>query len=247
MSRRVDQKTAARVVREQIAAEDRRRRVMWTAIGVVLAVLIAGAIGYGVWQAQQPTKFNVPATATEKQDGMVIPGTTGKAKVEIYLDYQCPACKGVEEAITPMVDQWIKDNKITLIYHPVAILDPASAPNMYSTRSSAAAGCAADGGKLYEFSKQLYARQPAENTGGLPDDDIIAAGGAAGLIDPAFARCVRDGTYKGWAKKLTDDFTKRGLQHTPTLFVNDVEVVADKGKGDTNVVDALKRMVTDVK
>ncbi|WP_018348142.1 DsbA family protein [Longispora albida] len=240
MSKRVEQKAAAKLVRQQIAAEDRRRKLIWTTIAVVLVALVAGGIGYGVWQAQQPRDFRVPANATAEQDGMTIPGTSGKAKVDIYLDYQCPACKNLEEAISPTVDQWIKDNKITLVYHPITILDRFSGGTKYSTRSAAAAGCASDGNKLYEFTKALFAQQPAENTRGLTDDQIISIGGTTGLIDPAFAACVRDGKYLGWAEKITDDASKRGLSSTPTMYVNGTKVDQNKPP-----LEELTRMVTE--
>lgn len=238
MSKRVDQKAAARVVREHIAREQRRRRLLWTSIAVVLAVVVAGGVGFGIWQAQQPEKYNVPATATAKHDGMFVTHNDGKPTVELYLDYQCPLCKQVEELLKPTLDQWIADKTVTLVYHPISILDRYSQPNKFSTRAAGAAGCAADGGKLYEFSNALFVKQPAENTGGLPDEEIIAAGTSVGLTDPAFAQCVRDGKYHTWAKKITTDATKRGVNGTPTIYVNDKKIGLS-----AKIVEDLKKEV----
>ncbi|MBA3488489.1 MAG: thioredoxin domain-containing protein [Longispora sp.] len=238
MSKKDSQKAAAKVVREQLAREQRQRRILWTSITVVLAVLIAGGIGYGVWQAQQPEEFDVPATATAEQDGMIIANTSGKSKIELYLDYQCPLCKQVEELIEPSLNEWIRDNKITLIYHPIAILDRFSEPNKFSTRAAGAAACAADGGKLYEFSDALFDKQPPENAGGIPDDQIIAAGTSVGLTDSSFAKCVKDGKYNAWAAKITNDATKRGIKGTPAIYVNDKELTLDQ-----NIADTLKKEV----
>lgn len=205
------------IVREQLAKERRRRRTLWTTAVAVAVLVIAGLVGWGVYASQRSASYKTPAHANADADGLVV--GSGAETVDVYLDFMCPACKAFEEAAGPTIDQLVAEKKITLVYHPVAFLDPASTTG-YSTRSSASSGCAADGGKVAEYVRALYARQPAEGGPGLSDDELIEAGGSVGLIDPAFARCVRGGVYRSWTSHVTDAASERGVTGTPTVFVD---------------------------
>jgi protein-disulfide isomerase len=216
VSNRVQQKQAKRVVREQLAREARRRRAMWTTAIAVAVLLIAGLIGWGVYASQSSSAYKTPAHASADGTGLVV--GSGPVTVDIYLDFMCPHCKEFETAAGPTLDQLVADKKVSLVYHPVAFLDPAST-NQYSTRSSASAACAADGGRVAPYIQALYARQPAEGGPGLSDDELIQVGGSVGLVDPAFAKCVRDGDYRTWTQHVTDAASERGVTGTPTVYV----------------------------
>ena len=222
MSKRVkDKKQAARIVRDQMAKERRQQRAMWITAGAVALLVIAGLVGFAVWQSQKPTTFATPASAVDdggKQSGLVSAGT-GPVTVEVYLDYMCPVCKQFEASAQPTLDQLIVDNKIRLVWHTLGFLDGQSTTK-YSTRASSASACAADGGKLKEFGEALYARQPAEGGPGLTDDELISIGGQVGLNAPSFAQCVRDGKYKTWVNHVNEAAAKRGVNGTPTVFIN---------------------------
>jgi protein-disulfide isomerase len=224
VSSRKEQKQANRVVREQLAAERRRKRTMLLTIIAIFAVVIAGLVGFGIWQTQKPKDVKVPATAIDSGHG--IPVSTGPVTVDLYVDLLCPICKNFEDTAGPTLDQMVKDNKIKLVYHPIAILDHNTNPSGYSTRAGAATGCAADGGKFFDFVKAMYAQQPAEGSAGLTDDQIVQIGAGVGLIDPAFAQCVRDGKYHSWMADNTNAAASKNINGTPTVFVNGKQIQA---------------------
>jgi protein-disulfide isomerase len=220
MSSRVNQKQANRVVREQLAREKARTRRLWVTIGAVAVLVIAGLIGWGVYASQRPDSYTAPAHTSANDDGLVI--GSGSATVEVYLDFMCPHCKEFEDAAGGTLNKLVDDKKIKLVYHPVAFLDGASTTE-YSTRSSAASGCASDAGKLREFVTAMYANQPPESSAGLSNDEIIAKSGISGAD---FASCVREQKYKDWVSHVTDAATNRGVNGTPTVYVNGKQVEA---------------------
>jgi protein-disulfide isomerase len=221
VSSRAGQKQAARVVREQLEKERRRRRTLWITLGAVVVLVIAAAIGVAVWSRQSPSSTVQPAGVTDDggtDAGIQVAGT-GPVTVEVYLDFLCPACRQFEEQTGPAIDQLAADNKIRLVWHPLGFLDDLTNPSGYSTRSASAAGCAADGGKLQAFGEALFAQQPAEGGPGLTDDQIIDIGGNVGLIAPSFAQCVREVRYDDWVSHVTNEAARRGVTATPTIFV----------------------------
>jgi protein-disulfide isomerase len=223
MSKRTGQKQAARVVREQLARERRRRRTMWTTIIAVAVLVIAGGIGYGVYASQHKGSFATPPGSVSNGTGFAV--GNGPATVDIYEDFICPICKQFEDSSGSAVEQLGTQGKARVIYHPIAILDGSSTTN-YSTRSAAASACAAVDGKFREYAKALFAQQPSEGSAGLSDDQLVQIGTSIGLNDSSFGQCVRDGTYKSWVQHVTDEASAAGVTGTPTVKVNGQQVQA---------------------
>ncbi|GAA4682563.1 DsbA family protein [Phytohabitans rumicis] len=215
MSSRVGQKQAARVVRDQIAREKRRSRTLWTSVIAVAALVIAGLVGWGVLANQDSGSYTAPPGAVENGTGIAM--GDGPVKIDVYEDFICPACGQFETQSGATLDQLVADGKATVVYHPLAFLDRMSSTN-YSTRASAASGAAAEGGKFREFAKALFAKQPAEGSAGLTDNELIEIGRSVGLGD-AFAQAVRDGKYKAWTAHVTDEASGDGVTGTPTVRV----------------------------
>ncbi|GAA1627163.1 DsbA family protein [Catellatospora bangladeshensis] len=218
MSTRAGRKQAARVVREQLALERRRRRTAVTSAVAAVALLVAGIVGYGVYRSQQPAAgFAAPASATDDRTGVRV--GDGPVTVEVYLDYLCPACRQFEQQAGATIERLLAERRITMVYHPVAILDRYST-NDYSSRSAAGAGCAADAGRLVQYTNALYADQPAEGGAGHTDDRLVEIAATAGLSDDTFGPCLRDGRYADWVTHVTDGMSRRGVNGTPTVFVD---------------------------
>ncbi|WP_213452031.1 DsbA family protein [Rhizomonospora bruguierae] len=218
MSKRVARERAARAARERMARQRRRRRTVWGSVAAVSALVLAGVVGWVVVSAQKPADgFPVPATATTDRTGLTV--GSGPTKVEIYLDYLCPACRAFEQDAAATIERLVADQRITVVYHPVAILDRYST-NGYSSRSAAGAGCAADAGKLSEYTKALYGNQPAEGGAGHTDDQLIDLAAGAGVPREPFGQCLRDRRYADFVAGVTDAMAARGVNGTPTVFVN---------------------------
>lgn len=235
MSKRVEQqRNAAKLIREQKAREARRKRIILISTIAGIVLVVGGMIGWALYVSNRPITHNTPAHANAAGNGIVV--GTGPVTVEIYQDYQCPACRAFHQSADDTLEKMATDNKITLITHPIAILDRMST-NKYSTRSAAAASCSADGGKFTEYSDVLYSNQPAEGGAGHTDDQLVTYGHGIGLGDE-FANCVTSGKYLTWPDFTTEESGKRGVNSTPTIFVNDKKVTPSTGQTVTDAVYA---------
>ncbi|GIH07881.1 hypothetical protein Rhe02_59480 [Rhizocola hellebori] len=232
MSKRGNQRMATRLIRQQKAKEARRNRSIRVS-AITAGVLLLVSVGaYAVYANTKDTAHNVPQSTNASGTGIV--AGSGPIKVDVYQDYLCPSCRAFHSAAQERLQKMVQDNQITLATFPIAILDRLST-NRYSTRSAAAAGCAADGGKFAQFSDALYAKQPAEGGAGYTDAELVAMGRSAGLGD-AFASCVNDGTYASWPSFATDESSRRGVTGTPTIFVNNQKVTPAQGQTITDAV-----------
>ncbi|MEV4845075.1 thioredoxin domain-containing protein [Micromonospora matsumotoense] len=235
MSSRKGRNEAARVVREQLAREKRRKRTLWTSVGAVVVLVIAGLIGWSVYSSQKSDTFTAPPGANDAGTGVVL--GTGPVTIDLYEDYLCPACKQFQQASGETINQLVSSGKAKVVFHPVAYLNRFSTTE-YSTRSSAASGCAAKGGKFKEFTDTLFAQQPAEGSAGLSNDQLIDIGAGVGLNKDDFGGCVKDGTYRAWTEHVTDDASKAGVTGTPTIKVNGTAVEDRSPAGITAAVEA---------
>ena len=205
------------------SSRQRRKSQAWLSVVAVAVVVAAGVIGVAGWEADKPVAEAEPANATE--DGTGLPVGTGPVTVEVYMDFLCPACRQFDQAARPLLSEYLADDAIELVYRPIAILDRATTTE-FSTRAASAAGCAADEGRIDEFVAVMMANQPAEGTEGLSDQQIVQLAASAGLTGEAFEQCVADGTYADWAGENTNAAADRGVQGTPTVYVDGQELPA---------------------
>lgn len=205
--------------RKKSVVAGRRGPSVAVIVGVVVVVLFAAAVGFGVYRSQvaATAPAAVPPNATAA--GVPIGNASAKATIDIYLDYQCPICRQYEQQSGATIDQMVASGQARIVYHPIAILDRASSTK-YSTRASAASGCAAGAGVFPQFTKLLYANQPPEGGVGLPAGQLVALMQQAGATGSDVAACVTDERYSAWTASLTDQSSRAGVTGTPTVKVN---------------------------
>jgi protein-disulfide isomerase len=191
-------------------------------VGIVVVVLFAIAVGFGVYHAQSQQNGGGATPPNATASGVPLGNPDAKAKVDIFIDFQCPVCRAYEAATGATINKLIADGSAQITYHPMAFLD-GSSDTRYSSRASAASGCAAADKVFAPFAKLLYDNQPPEGGHGLPDSQLISYGQQAGA-GPDFGKCVTDNTYAKWTAGLTDQASQAGVNATPTVRVNGKDV-----------------------
>jgi protein-disulfide isomerase len=171
-----------------------------------------------------PSSVAVPAHATPSGDGIVV--GSGPVPVEAYIDFLCPFCRQFEERSGGLLERYIDQRIITMVYHPLGFLDQLSVPGGYSTRAAAASACASDVDMFLPYKDALFANQPEEGGPGLDDEELVELGRTVGIDDPRFADGVFSGTYQPWVRFVTELAVERG-GGTPTVLVAGIPIPAN--------------------
>ncbi|HSO04164.1 MAG TPA: thioredoxin domain-containing protein [Candidatus Limnocylindrales bacterium] len=255
---------------ESEAAERRRERTIRIVGGLVVLLVVGGllAVGYiagrdgGTDSSASPPPTpdaNAALPSGVSGDNYGVPYGTGwtspdEAKLptlEIWEDFQCPACAQVEAVSGDGIQALADAGKVKLLYRPAIFLDASLAadnaangnPNS-SARATSAWGCAVDAGKAGEYHSAVFDIQPADEGVGFSDQQLIELGTTVGIADAdlaTYTTCVQEGTYLSWAANSNQAFSEAGVGGTPTAYLNGVELnsadLADL-EGLTQKIDA---------
>ncbi len=194
----------------------------WVLGGVLVVAFLAGFLwNRGQSETEQATVHR-PTSTAGRNGGAIVGDANAPVTITEYGDFQCPVCAALHQAWGPTLDQLIQQGKVKFEFVGLGYLDGDGSE---STRSAAAALCAADAGKFVEYYDVLYNQQsPVERSGFLTTDQLLKFGADVGITDPTFTKCVRDGRYDGWVRRTSDVASRKGVTGTPTVFVNGRQV-----------------------
>lgn len=201
---------------------------IWVSVAVVAVVALV--IALVVWMNNAATDPGTPPSGSgiDQSTGAVIVGS-GDQTLDTYIDFMCPICNQFETTYGEEILDLVNDGTITLNIHPISILDRASQGTEYSTRAANAMYCVAeaDPDAAVPFMQAMFAGQPAENSTGLTDDEILAIAKSAGVT--GIDSCVTGGDYTSFVAAMTEKTPiapgSSGIG-TPTIAING-EVIAN--------------------
>jgi len=226
----------------------RERTLYLTAALGVLVVLVA-VIGMAVQSNRAKIQGDTVIDHGSVQDGITV-GKPAKVTVDLFEDFQCPACLAFEQSVGPTVAADIAAGKIQARYHMLAFLDASSNGNNYSTRAANAATCASDidVGTFQKYHTILYGKnssgqnnQPPEGSNGVTDIQLEDWGKQAGITGDnftTFQQCVSQQQHKAFVQAVTDNASKRGVVQTPTVKINGKDLQDTSLNGFNNAVKA---------
>jgi protein-disulfide isomerase len=174
---------------------------------------------------------DLPSAPATPPTTVTAPGAEAEAgkpvKVVLYIDFICPVCKNFEAQYNDQLTSLRNDGKITVEYRALGFLDSRSTTN-YSSRAANAAACVVNESpeKYSDFVNALFAKQPAEGSAGLSDNDLKKMASDMGVD---IGSCVDDKTYRPFVKFTTKEASAIGVTGTPTVFVDGKQW----GKGDS--------------
>lgn len=211
--------TRREVVREKRLAKQRRQRIL-IVLGVVGAALVIAAIV--IIPSLQPVGDIVAITPHSRPmvDGRAMGDSNAPVLIDVYSDFQCPACKTFAEQIEEqVVDTYVSTGQAYYNYRHFPFIDDR-APRNESDQAANASMCASDENRFWDYHDILFANWNGENQGAFNDNRLVAFAESLGLDMPVFNDCFNANLHK--EEIDTDYSTGRtiGVTGTPSVFVN---------------------------
>ncbi len=226
----VEKKSKRQERREKVQKEQMRSRLM--TIGMITAGALLLVVAF-IWpQFTTIDDLIVPdMPQLPNHDGLSLGDPNAPVVIDIFEDFQCPACQYFSESIEPVIIQYlVETGKARLVYHNYPFIDGEGAFNGgESDQAANASMCANEQGKFWEMKSVLYANWNGENAGNLSDRRLTAMAEAINLDMDAFNTCFKDNKYRDDIQASFDYGQELGVSGTPSAFVNG-QKVGEPGK-----------------
>lgn len=200
-------------------------------VATVVAVLAIAAIVAAVIVADQGKKADLaaggsslPKNAPAMGAGLVV-NPSAPANIptlDLWVDFQCPACASFEESFGDQMAQMTQDNEVRLVVHVLSFLD-SNLGNDSSNRAANAAFCAADQDAFLPYHQAVFAGQPQREGQGYTDGQLTEFAGKAGLSGAAlntWQQCYEARAHNQYVGSVQTQSAKDGINGTPTLKLN---------------------------
>jgi protein-disulfide isomerase len=202
---------------------------------IIVGVVVAIVIGQSSKTSTGSGGSGQPAAAIGGQGaGIVVNAAAAKSNaptVDLYEDFQCPACGDLEEKVGAELTSMAKAGDVKLVVHTLSFLDrnlPGS--NKSSARSANAAACASDAGKFMGYHNAVFAAQPAQEGEGYTDAQLTEFATTSGITGAALTtwqQCASSGQYAQYVTAVQEASAKAEVDSTPTVKLNGQDVTKD--------------------
>ena len=195
-------------------------------IGMVLFIVAVGII-FSFISNRASSNFAIPAAVSEADGYGIVLNPTATPTIDIWVDYQCPACRSFEALNGGYINEIIAQKKAKVVFHPLTFIGAES------IIAANAAACAADENKFVDMNLALFQNQASsENSGKWQGDAMLALGDSIGIKSDSFKECVREGNYVKWTRNVTDASASKNVNSTPTIRINGKDLDRNTEYGD---------------
>lgn len=157
-------------------------------------------------------------------DGELLGSATAPVVIQLYSDFQCPACKFFTTAqLQRLTTEFVIPGTVRIEARDIAFLGQG-APDE-SLELAAGAACAAEQDRYWQFHDFVFWNQGRENRGDHNADFIARVADAAGVERVAWDACLARADVRPGIQAATTAALGAGITSTPTLVVNGQPVV----------------------
>jgi protein-disulfide isomerase len=195
-------------------------------VGMILFIVAVGII-FSFISNRASSNFAIPAAVSEADGYGIVLNPTATPTIDIWLDYQCPACRTFEVLNGGYINEIIAQKKAKVVFHPLTFIGAES------IIAANAAACAADENKFIDMNLALFQNQASsKDSGKWLGDAMLALGDSIGIKSDSFKECVREGNYVKWTRNVTDASASKNVNSTPTIRINGKDLDRNTEYGD---------------
>jgi protein-disulfide isomerase len=193
------------------------------AIGGALLIAVAVVTGSRAVPSAAPASQNAPVAghfAGLPTNGYVLGRATAPVTIDLYEDFQCPACRRWGESIFPtLAANELASGEAKLVFHNFPFIGPES---MIAAR---AAHAAVRQGQFWDLWHALYANQGPENAGTITTVGITDVAAGLGMDRARFSADMASSGAGMAIDASVADAHRLNVDSTPTLVVNGQKMV----------------------
>ena len=207
--------------REKMQRQQQRQRLITIGLITLGAALVVLAV---IWPQLRPVGEIVTVTpaALPNADGLSLGDPNAPVTIDVFEDFQCPACQRFTENTEPLIIQnLVAGGQARYVFHNYPFLDGNGVGSSgESDQAANAAMCANEQDKFCEMHSILYANWNGENQGAFSSRRLLAMAESLGLDMDAFNSCFSANKFQDEIQADFDLGGQMGVSGTPTVFVN---------------------------
>jgi protein-disulfide isomerase len=214
----------------QRAESRREKRQRQARSRLIIGVVIGAVVLTGVLILVSIPRSNAAEAASDYSSlnqtiddsgaiGFAIGDESAPVTLVDYSDFSCPHCHDLSSAIDRLIDEYVRDGSLRIIYKPVSFVNPP-----YSIPAAQAAVCAGQQGKFWEMHDQLWSLYETKSVAGYTRPNLVDAAVAIGLDQDEFEACYSSEEALAEVQGVLEEVQALGIQGTPTLYANGQQV-----------------------
>jgi protein-disulfide isomerase len=207
------------VMKAQRQKKQRQQRLMIILVATGAFMIVVALSLIPVFSKPAPIK---PITSQNYplQDSSALGDVSAPVKVEVFEDFQCPACRNYTQNVEPIiVANYVASGKIRYDFRQYPFLD-SNVRTKESHQAANASECAAEQGRFWDYHDILYANWNQENQGAFADKRLVAMAESLKLDMQKFKACFNANTFKQHIADDTAVGKQYGVTSTPSFVIN---------------------------
>jgi protein-disulfide isomerase len=195
-------------------------------VAIILAALLIGGGWYYSTHKAPSASISEPqnsGTPSPTEMGIAIGNPDAPITIDEYTNFLCPACASfAANAMPKIMDEYVKTGKAKFniyIYPPI--------------ETSKAGLCAQEQNKFLEYHDYIFSHQSQV----ADESDLVDFAVNIQMNQQQFSACLISDKYKNKIQKWYDEGNARGIDSTPTFFINGQKFVGAQS------YDELKKII----
>jgi protein-disulfide isomerase len=225
------------VIREKRRQQRTRQRLIVVIVIIVAALVVVGLL---VLPNFTPVGEVVSITPQPHPDaqGMAIGDPDAPVRIDVFEDFQCPACRTFTENYEPLiVSNDVSAGRVYYVFRHWPFIGPES------LQAANASMCANAQGRFWDYHDMLFQNQTGENVGAFADRRLVAFAENLGLNMSDFNACFRSNEYQAEIQSDYSEGTQLGVGGTPSVFVNGVQLSPGLIPSYDQIVEAIDSVI----